>query len=51
MSSVQPDKHGLDPTPVSTTARVSQLIYLIFGILEALIGLRVVLKPTFRTTA
>jgi uncharacterized protein YggT (Ycf19 family) len=44
MSSVQPDKHGLDPTPVSTTARVSQLIYLIFGILEALIGLRVVLK-------
>jgi uncharacterized protein YggT (Ycf19 family) len=44
MSSVQPNKHGADPAPVSPTARVSQLIYLIFGILEALIGLRVILK-------
>ncbi len=44
MSSVQPNKHGTDPAPVSSTARVSQLIYLIFGILDALIGLRVLLK-------
>ena len=44
MSSVQPNKHGADPAPVSSTARVSQLIYLIFGILDVLIGLRVLLK-------
>jgi uncharacterized protein YggT (Ycf19 family) len=44
MASVQPNQHGVDPVPVSSTARVSQLIYLIFGILDALIGLRVLLK-------
>ena len=35
---------AVDPAPVSAADRVSQLVYLVFGLLEAVLGIRVILK-------
>src|SRR5579884_1067936 len=35
---------AVDPAPVSAADRVSQLVYLVFGLLEAVLGVRVILK-------
>lgn len=44
MNPLQPDQ-PFEPAPISATAsRVSQIIYLIFGIIETLIAIRIILK-------
>lgn len=44
MLSREPTQAGVNPAPVSSTDRVAQLIYVLFGLIEALVTLRVVLK-------
>jgi hypothetical protein len=44
MVSREPPPSGVDPAPVSSSDRAAQLIYVVFGLIEVLIALRVGLK-------
>src|SRR5690349_14882064 len=44
MVSREPPHSGVDPAPVSSSDRAAQFIYVVFGLIEVLVALRVVLK-------